>query len=654
MNHVRALMIKSSRRIARPIVTVSDRIRVLRTPPVVELESVRRRISLVLAAMFGRRFELVSLRTPPPSNMLGTRRRQPPAVSHGDTIELPATVRVIDDVDSTAATYRLLAVEQAARLVRGSHAFAPDHDDPVARDLYHLCEAVAIDATIVCDSRGFTDGIVAARRRAIASRRSRRGVQPREAAVDRLVSSALDAHPTDTPNGIVAASNPEESLAWAREMSAALLRLGGDYRPRVMAELWGATLENDGSAKKRGVPQGSMIPPSPGVGSGQATVPFGGSDDDDQEISPQGTTAARSHGSPDDAEPASEQEPAQPPDDSRVFPAGESSSGGNVMAQGYDDDSLSDLDRNILKAARAPDAVLYPEWDCNSESYRRLGAVVHEIEPRLGDPAWVEHVIDENPALVRRIRREFELFRARRVRMLRQRDGEELDLDACVRAITDATTGDAPSDRLYMAVRPARRPIAITMLVDVSGSTRDPVTDERRVIDIEKVTLLLAGVAFDALGDAYAILTFASSGAADVRIATLKSFAESNGDVVRRRIAGIHPVGNTRLGAAIRHATRRLAAENAGHRLLLILSDGKPSDVDRYFTGYAVEDSRQAVFEARAAGVYPFCLTIDASEPDPYLAHVFGAAGHTVLRHPEQLPLALLDLVRALLRGGRG
>src|SRR6185312_3998967 len=82
------------------------------------------------------------------------------------------------------------------------------------------------------------------------------------------------------------------------------------------------------------------------------------------------------------------------------------------------------------------------------------------------------------------------------------------------------------------------------------------------------------------------------------------------------------------------------------------LSDGKPNDVDRYSTTYAAEDSRQAIFEARADGIYPFCLTVDGNDPDPYLARVFGAAGHTILRNPEHLPVALLDLVRDLLRGG--
>jgi nitric oxide reductase NorD protein len=182
----------------------------------------------------------------------------------------------------------------------------------------------------------------------------------------------------------------------------------------------------------------------------------------------------------------------------------------------------------------------------------------------------------------------------------------------------------------------------------VSGSTDAIVSGTLQVIDVEKIALLLASEALDALGDPYTILTFSSRRAEDVRVTTIKAFADRSGDLVRRRVAALKPEGNTRLGAAVRHATALLARQPAGHRLLLIRSDGRPNDIDHYQDRYAVEDSRQAIVEARAADVYPFCLTIDREGPD-YLARVFGAAGHTVLRRPDQLPVALLHVVRQLL-----
>jgi nitric oxide reductase NorD protein len=199
-------------------------------------------------------------------------------------------------------------------------------------------------------------------------------------------------------------------------------------------------------------------------------------------------------------------------------------------------------------------------------------------------------------------------------------------------------------------VRPARRALAITLLVDVSGSTDAPVTPTTQVIDVEKEAVLLASEALDALGDPYALLTFASRGARRVRVLTIKGFAERNGDAVRRRIGAIRPDSNTRLGAAVRHASAMLASAPAAHRLLLLLSDGKPNDADRYHGKYAIEDARRALFEARAGGVHPFCLTVDYEEPD-YLPHLFGAAGYTILRRAEHLPRALLGVVRQMLHG---
>ena len=125
---------------------------------------------------------------------------------------------------------------------------------------------------------------------------------------------------------------------------------------------------------------------------------------------------------------------------------------------------------------------------------------------------------------------------------------------------------------------------------------------------------------------------------------------ERHGDAVRRRIAALEPEANTRLGAAVRHTTALLARQPAGHRLLLIVSDGRPNDIGHYQDRFAVDDSRQAMAEARAAGVHPFCLTVDREQSD-YLPRIFGPAGYTIMREPDQLPAALLRGVRELLAG---
>lgn len=651
MNRMRALIIKSSRKLARPIAGATHWWRTTRTTPVVALDAVSRRLELLLTAMYGSRFEITALAPAKDSNIIGSRKVAPIARSSGVAIELPATMDASDGQQAAIARYRLLAVEQAARIVRSSNAHAPV-DDMVARDLYSLREGAAIDASIARESPGLASVLVTERARALSARKSSGKLSAREQSVERLVLSVLRSSPSSVPSELGAGSSSEDSLAWARDMAASIQGLSGEYRARPPIGVWGATLAKDADeSHSPAASQGALIPPSPGYGSGKSAVPFGGRDNDQQELSPQGTNASTTA---DDSDNDKTQDNAQPLDDAAIVERGpqamDSRSASPVAGVGR----MNETDAAIATMARSDSGILYPEWDCNASQYRPLGAVVHAKPAVIGDRAWADRVLGEHPALVRRVRREFERLKARRVRMLRQREGDELDLDACVRAFADTAAGDPSDDRLYMAVRAARRAVAITVLVDVSGSTGDELSDGSRVIDVEKTTLLLASEAFDALGDSYSIQTFASNGAADVRVSMLKSFGESNSETVRRRIAGIEAGGNTRLGAAIRHATAVLSAQPAGHRLLLILSDGKPNDVDRYFTTYAIEDSRQAIFEARAAGVYPFCLTVDASDPQPYLARVFGAAGHTILRRPEQLPVALLDLVRTLLRGRGG
>ncbi len=171
----------------------------------------------------------------------------------------------------------------------------------------------------------------------------------------------------------------------------------------------------------------------------------------------------------------------------------------------------------------------------------------------------------------------------------------------------------------------------------------------QQIIEIEKIALLLASEALDALGDRYAMLAFASRGASDVRVATLKGFSERNGETVRRRVSAIAPEGNTRLGAAIRHTASLLAKQSVAHRLLLILSDGRPSDSDRYFEEYGAEDSRQSILEARAEGIFPFCVAVGSDPLPECLPHIFGPEGYIALRAPDHLPHAVLRMLRQLL-----
>ena len=186
------------------------------------------------------------------------------------------------------------------------------------------------------------------------------------------------------------------------------------------------------------------------------------------------------------------------------------------------------------------------------------------------------------------------------------------------------------------------RSLASVVLADISLSTDAYATQDDRVIDLIRDSLLVFGGALDSVGDPFEMLGF-SSVRRNVRIHELKRFGESWDTAAQERVAAIKPGYYTRMGAAIRHGTKRLSQRPERQRLLLILSDGKPNDLDQYEGRYGLEDTRHAVHEARQAGLVPFCVTIDQQAHD-YLPHLFGARGFARIPRPEQLARALTQV----------
>ena len=207
--------------------------------------------------------------------------------------------------------------------------------------------------------------------------------------------------------------------------------------------------------------------------------------------------------------------------------------------------------------------------------------------------------------------------------------------------------GGALDQRLYNSERRSRRDLAVLLLVDVSGSTDGLVGAGQRIIDVEREALLLVCIALEGMRAPYSVQAFSGEGPSGVVVRNIKAFDERYDDTVAQRIAGLEPEHYTRAGAALRHATALLMREPAEHRLLLLLSDGKPNDVDAYEGRYGVEDMRQAVSEARLSGIAPFCLTVDRQAAS-YLPAVFGPHHYALLSRPERLPLVLLEWLRRL------
>lgn len=299
-----------------------------------------------------------------------------------------------------------------------------------------------------------------------------------------------------------------------------------------------------------------------------------------------------------------------------------------------------DLD---LPAASEDDLILsdgerLPEWDWKQ---RRLLPDHCRIQEMLAAEAPPCPLPDHLRRTANRLRDQFQALAPARTWQRGRPDGQAIDLDAYLRFATDRKAGvQGDASRLYAEMRSGARDLACLLLADLSLSTDTWIDNRGRVIDAIRDSLFLFGESLAATGDRFAMLGFSSRRRDPVRVHRLKGFGEPYGPTVRGRIQAIKPGYYTRLGAGIRHAAKRLALEPAGRRLLLILTDGKPNDLDRYEGRWGIEDTRHAVGEARRQGLEPFCVTIDP-EGNDYLPHLFGTGGYVVIRNPAELPSRL-------------
>jgi nitric oxide reductase NorD protein len=607
---------------------------------IVPLEQVHRRLELFLTALYGRPMAIAPLEDAHSRSIVrralarvGLHGPPPMASCSGEAILLPPSLAFRDD-RAVLTRYRLLALEQAERMVRGTAEF-PVPSDALERDLFLLREGATIDARIA-RVHGMAGVLSCERREAAAHRPRLERLTDVERAVELRVRALLTSRPDDVED---ASPDPAASLAWARETARSIRASGAPYRGLPLAAIWGEpprattarSTPREERKEERELDELRARPrQSHDAAAHEAAVqPAESPNEQQQSRSAEQREASEPHDERDDAEPETADEQNE----------------GTLSEQRA---------RNVVATPtdELPPPTYYDEWDVEHGRYVRRAVAVRVRQASGDDPAWTRHTILHHAAIVRRVRHQFERLRARRSLLRRQRAGAELDVDAYVEAAVDRRAGGSLDDRLYIDVRPARRGLAIALLIDASASTQLRLNDSHRVIDLERVALFLASEALDALGDRYAIYSFGGQGASNVSLSVIKSFDESNGPSVHGRIGSIEPNGFTRLGAAIRHVTAQLAAQTAGHRLLLLLSDGRPHDVDHYQDRYAVEDARQAVLEARASGVFPYCLAVDA-DAAAYLPRLFGEAGHCILRRPEQLSKALIAVVNALLARAR-
>ena len=299
----------------------------------------------------------------------------------------------------------------------------------------------------------------------------------------------------------------------------------------------------------------------------------------------------------------------------------------------------------------------YDEWDRELTDHRIGWCRVVEKKVKHGDRNFVDHTKERHKGVISSIRHQFQLMKPENLtRVANEVDGEEFDLNAVIDYVIDRRADGQQSERIYTKRLRRRRDVAVSFLLDQSSSTartigRHPLQPYtrpgRRIIEIEKEGLVLMSEALEAVGDTYAINGFTSEGRRNVKFYIVKDFNEKYSDEVKRRIGGINYQNNTRLGAAIRHATAKLAKQDARTRLLIVLSDGRPYDHDYGDARYAREDTREALRQAKNEGITPFCITIDR-ESESELKDLYGEVGYTIIDDVLSLPERLPGIYRRL------
>jgi len=292
----------------------------------------------------------------------------------------------------------------------------------------------------------------------------------------------------------------------------------------------------------------------------------------------------------------------------------------------------------------------YREWDTNLCDYLNDHVRVQERNIEGFKSDFYINTLNRYGGTVKRIRREFELLKPEDIKILKKWiDGEEFDTCALIDHAIDKKAGMVPSDRLYTKRIKQYRDIAALLLVDLSRSTSALVMEANKSVhEIIKEAVVLFCEALNVAGDKFAVAGFSGTGRLGVDYYTIKDFSESMDDRIRQRINAVFPQRRTRMGAAIRHATRQLEKTASKVRLLLIISDGFPNDTG-YKQNYAVEDTRMAVFEAHSKKIFVRAITVDAA-PDSRLDDLYGQFHHNVISDVRELPDRLLRIYGTLTR----
>jgi len=317
----------------------------------------------------------------------------------------------------------------------------------------------------------------------------------------------------------------------------------------------------------------------------------------------------------------------------------------------YEDD-LTDNARTFNEAwGKEPvsDPYHYQEWDYQIQLHRPDWVTVYERRMPKGDPGDIEKILAEYKPIAHRIRQIIDLLAPAGVQ--RQRgleDGDEIDINAAVDAMIALRMAEQPNPRITMRNMLKTRDLAVLVLLDLSESTKEQIGDsDKTILQLTREAATLVATAINGIGDPFALHGFASDGRHDVQYYRFKDFNQHFDDEAKARLAGMTGGLSTRMGAALRHAGHHLLKQQERRKLILLVTDGEPADIDEADPQHLRHDTKKAVEELYATGVLSYCLTLDP-HADNYVKRIFGESNYTVIEHvdrlPEQLPLLFASL----------
>lgn len=578
------------------------------------LDDVRYRLQLYLIALWGRDFAIEPLSDDATSPLT-----QRPCL-RGDTIHLPSRIEAGEEV-SAMAHYRAAAVHAAAHAIY-SHAFDAQDLKPRQRLLVELIEDARVEYLAI----------------------------QRFPRLRYLWASLLPPKPSTTM--------PFPALIW--QLSKALLAPEAAYR----GDFWidkgvGLFLERRARMEDPTISREIGLRLAHDLGQMRLAMDEGGTlpllasyRDDNRHLWLQVRETLS-----EDAQNAAECMPASRPEAfleeategrrvafSEIALTGEGGDAGYRVEVTSDDASLSFYQSTA--PCPEPNRMRYPEWFEDLGFERQNWCTVREQSAPTLDTVEAERALGERQVLLRRLRNVMGALRMRRIVRLRaQESGDDLDLDAAIRVLAEWRTGRVPDAYVYQRRRIQNDPsLNTSLLLDLSESVNTPVSAVgRRVLDLAREAVLLLGQTVDGLGHPLAVAGFRSNGRHEIDYLRVKGFDEGFDAEARGRLYGLTGGGSTRMGAAIRHATASLAAETGSHRLLLVVTDGVPADIDVFNPDHLVSDARHAVMQARRQGVQVFCVSLDP-QADVYVSRIFGLAHYLVLDQVEYLPERLTRL----------